>query len=500
LVKNADMVLCDILARGRTQHPDKTAVVGEDVSRTYGELADRVDRLAGALAKAGMRPRDRMAVLAGNAPGVVEMYLAASMIGAVVVPLNPRVTGDDIAFQADDADVGFAFVQTELEPLARVGGLLDRQSWCSGEPLEALIASGQPYRGARPSSEDVLVQLYTSGTTGRPKGCLLTHRGWLSSIGGWAHATGMSRRDVVWAQLPLFHVAGLHFLFATLATAGTYVIDGPGDAARFWEVVQARSVTVATLFPDPFNIVKHPDTVRCSRSIRLAFAQQTNDALLQALPNATVATSYGATELGGMALVAFGDECVRPGPVLGRPLLGMVTAVLDDNDNPVPQGQVGELCFRGASTTPGYWKLPEASAEILRNGWLHTGDLGREDCDGLLFFVDRKKDMVKPGGENVYSVEVEAALMAHPAVVECAVIGIPDDHWGEAVKAVVVAREEVSAEELDRWCLGRLAAFKRPRWYDFVATLPRNATAKVVKPDLRAAHDPATSTRLPERG
>ncbi len=493
------MLISDILARSRAQHPDKSAIISEHASRTYGELADRVERIAGAFAAAGMRPRDRMAILAANDPGVVEVCLAAAMIGAVVVPLNPRATADDIAFQAGDADAGYAFVPAELEPLARAGGLLDRPSWSSGEDLEKLVAMGQSYRGPRPSCDDVLVQLYTSGTTGRPKGCLLTHRGWLSSNSGWAHATGLSGRDVVWAQLPLFHVAGLHFLFSTLATGGTFVVDGPGDATRFWDVVRARSVSVATLFPNPSDIVEHPEASRSSDSIRLAFSQQTSDALMRSLPGVTIGTSYGATELGGMALAAFGDECLRPGAVLGRPLLGLVAAVLDDNDTPVPRGEVGELCFRGASTTPGYWKLPEASAEVLRNGWLHTGDLGREDPDGLLFFVDRKKDMVKPGGENVYSVEVEAALMAHPMVAECAVIGVPDERWGEAVKAVVVAREEVTAEELDLWCLDRLAAFKRPRWYDFVAALPRNATAKVVKPDLRAAHDPATSTRLPER-
>ena len=493
------MVVSDILARGRMQHPDKIAIVGEQVSRTYGELADRVDRLAGAFAAAGVRPHDRVALLAANDPGVVEVCLAASMIGAAAVPLNPRATADDIAFQADDAKAGFAFVQTELEPLARAGGLLDRPSWLSGRGLETLVASGEPYRGARPSCDDVLVQLYTSGTTGRPKGCLLTHHGWLSSISGWAHATSMSGRDVVWAQLPLFHVAGLHFLFTTLATGGTYVVDGPGDAERFWAVIRARAVTVATLFPNPFDIAEHPDAGRSLSRIRLAFSQQTNDALVRSLPGVTVATSYGATELGGMALVAFGDDCLRSGPVLGRPLLGMVAAVLDDDDQPVPRGQIGELCFRGAATTPGYWNLPEASAEVLRNGWLHTGDLGRADSDGLIFFVDRKKDMVKPGGENVYSVEVEAALTTHPAVAECAVIGVPDDRWGEAVKAVVVSRGEVTAEELDLWCLDRLASFKRPRWYDFVANLPRNATAKVVKNELRAAHDPATSTRLPER-
>ena len=326
----------------------------------------------------------------------------------------------------------------------------------------------------------------------------MTHRGWLSGIGGWAHATGMSHRDVVWAQLPLFHVAGLHFLFATWPPVAPMWSTGPAmrrGSGRWSGRGRSRSRPCF----NAFDIVGHPDTGKSSHSIRLAFTQQTNDVLLQALPHATVATSYGATELGGMALVAFGDECARPGSVLGRPLVGMVVAVLDDNDQPVPQGQVGELCFRGASTTPGYWKLPEVSAEVSRDGWLHTGDLGREDYEGLIFFVDRKKDMVKPGGENVCSVEVEQALMAHPAVVECAVIGVPDDRWGEAVKAVVVARGKVTAEDLDRWCLDRLAAFKRPRWYDFVAGLPRNATAKVVKPELRAAHNPATSIRLPER-
>lgn len=496
---NADMVVSDILASGRSQYPDKVAIIGAQRSRTYGELADRIDRVAGALAAEGVRRRDRVALLAANDPGVVEVCLAAAMIGAVVVPLNPRATAEDLAFQTDDADVGFAFVQPELESLARAGGLLNRPSWSSGDDLEKLATSGKPYRGLRPSSDDVLVQLYTSGTTGRPKGCLLTHRGWLSSVAGLAHATGMSSRDVVWPQLPTFHVAGLHFLFTTLATGGTYVVDGPADPGRFWEVIRTRAVTVATLFPDPFEIVAHPDAGRSLDGVRLAFSQRTNDALVQALPGVTIATSYGATELGGMALVAGGDECLRPGSVLGRPILGMVAAVLDDNDEPVPDGEIGELCFRGAATTPGYWNLPEASAEVLRSGWLHTGDLGRADPDGLIFFVDRKKDMVKPGGENVYSVEVEAVLNSHPAVAECAVIGVPDDRWGEAVKAVVVAREELTAEELDLWCLDRLAAFKRPRWYDFVANLPRNATAKVVKPDLRAAHDPATSIRLTER-
>lgn len=494
----ADMIVSDILQAGSSQHPDKTAIVSQHASRTYGEIVDRVELLAGALAADGVRARDRIAVLAPNDPAVVEILLAASMMGAVVVPLNPRVTAPDIAYQADDAGVRFAVVHEALEPLARAGGLLDRPFWLCGG-VEKLVAANVRYRGDRPSADAVLIQLYTSGTTGPPKGCLLTQRGWLSSTAGFAHATGMSGSDVVWAQLPLFHVAGVHFLLSTLAAGATYVLDGPGDAGRFWDVVRARAVTIGSLFPDPAPIIAHPDATDGSRSLRIAFAQRPTEAMRQALPNVAFATSYGATELGGMAVTAFGDDCTRPGAPLGRPLLGMVAAVLDDEGQPVMPGATGELCFRGAATTTGYWNLPEASADVLRDGWLHTGDLGRSDESGLLHFVDRKKDMIKSGGENVYSIEVELALSSHPAVVECAVIGVPDDRWGEAVKAVIVAADELTAEDLDRWCLERLAAYKRPRWYSFVDALPRNATAKVVKPELRADHDEAASIRVAER-
>ncbi len=499
-MSTADMIVSDILETGRSRYPGKTAIVSQDQSMTFGELAERVELIAGAFTAAGVSARDRIAILAPNDPAVVQTYLAASMIGAVVVPLNPRVTAADIAFQARDAGVGVAVIHSSLEPLAAAAGLVNRTTttWSCAD-FNELAASGQRYQGGRPPASDVFVQLYTSGTTGRPKGCLLTQHGWLSGITGFAHATGLSSDDVVWPQLPLFHVAGLHFMLTSLATGATYILDGPGDAGRFWEMVRTRSVTVGALFPDPFAIVAHPDAQSSSGGLRLTFSQHTTDILLRSFAQCTIATTYGATELSGMAVIATGDDCARPGAVLGRPLLGMVAAVLDENGRRLPAGEIGELCFRGAATTVGYCGLPEASAEVLRDGWLHTGDLGRIDDDGFLYFEDRKKDMVKSGGENVYSIEVEAALVAHPDVAECAVIGVPDQRWGEAVKAVVVARNTVTAQELDSWCIERLAGYKRPRWYSFVDALPRNALAKVVKPELRAAHDTATSVRVAER-
>jgi acyl-CoA synthetase (AMP-forming)/AMP-acid ligase II len=197
--------------------------------------------------------------------------------------------------------------------------------------------------------------------------------------------------------------------------------------------------------------------------------------------------------------MAAGEVWDRAPNVIGRPLIGVGSAMLDADDRPVAHGEVGELCFRASSVTAGYWKLPDATAQMLRNGWLHTGDLGHTENDGVPYFVDRKKDMVKSDGENVYSVEVEQVLLGHPCVAECAIIGVPDKRWGEAVKAVVALRGEVSVEDLNAWCLARLAPFKRSRWYEFVPMLPRNAMAKVLKGDLRVGHDPATAVRIPER-
>jgi acyl-CoA synthetase (AMP-forming)/AMP-acid ligase II len=180
-------------------------------------------------------------------------------------------------------------------------------------------------------------------------------------------------------------------------------------------------------------------------------------------------------------------------------MAGYAATIVDGDGRPVPSGETGELLVRGAGLTAGYWRQPEASADLLRDGWLHTGDLVRADPDGVLWFVDRAKDMIKTGGENVYSAEVEAVLLAHPRVREAAVLGVPDERWGQAVKAVVVPAGPVQPAELDAWCLERLAPYKRPRWYDLAESLPRNASGKVVKPQLRDAHDPASAIRLAER-
>jgi acyl-CoA synthetase (AMP-forming)/AMP-acid ligase II len=220
--------------------------------------------------------------------------------------------------------------------------------------------------------------------------------------------------------------------------------------------------------------------------------------MAEQVPHADFIGIYGSTEAGNFATCSTrAEEIARPGTA-GRPLIGFRSAVLDADDRPVAPGEAGELVLRGASVMSEYWGMPDATAETLRGGWLHTGDAMRMDDDGYLYMLDRLKDMVKTGGENVYSVEVEQVLRLHPAVSDCAVIGVPDDRWGEGVKAIIVAPGGIDVESLDAWCLERLAAYKRPRWYQFTDALPANG-AKVDKKQLRAMHDPQRSVRLPER-
>jgi acyl-CoA synthetase (AMP-forming)/AMP-acid ligase II len=286
------------------------------------------------------------------------------------------------------------------------------------------------------------------------------------------------------------------------------VIPASADAEEIWRVVGDESLTTISS-PGLKHALVHPMAEKVDRSsVRTVFAGaametlKTLDLLGEVLPDAQFKGIYGSTEAGNFVTVSTADdERARPGTI-GRPLFGFDVAILGEGDHQLPLGEEGELGLRGPSTMIGYWNLPDATAETLAHGWLHTGDVMRIDGDGFLYFVDRSKDMIKPGGENVYSIEVETVLLRHPSVVDCAVIGVPDPRWGEAVKAIVVLAPGADArlEDLDAHCLANMAPYKRPRWYEITDEIPRSETLKIVKKDLRAAHDSARAVRLPERG
>jgi acyl-CoA synthetase (AMP-forming)/AMP-acid ligase II len=492
-----DTVLFDVVTMGRNLHGDRTALVGDDGPQSYRQLARRVECLATVLVEEGLAPGDRLALLCPNGPRFVEVLLAASRLGVAVVPLNHRLVGPEIAFQVDDADAALAVVAPSLTALASSGTLLSRPHVFLDDRLEARIRAAQPYAGPRPDAGAVLIQLYTSGTTGHPKGCLLSQRNWLAAATSFAHAYDVHSGDVVLTVLPLFHVASLSWVLSALLNGCTVVLPERFEVDAFWSTVAQWGVTVAAA---PFGIgqaLRHPDAADAGRSLRLLVGPPGRTAA-KTLPRVEMVSGYGATELCGQVTAIRGEAHRRHPDSIGRVMAGYAVAIVDEHGAPVGTGATGELLVRGPGLTQGYWRLPEASAELLAGGWLHTGDLVRADEEGFLYFVDRVKDMIKTGGENVYSAEVEAALLAHPRVREAAVLGVPDARWGQAVKAVVVTSAPVEVAELDAWCLDRIAPYKRPRWYALADSLPRNATGKVVKPRLREAHDPATALR-PDR-
>jgi acyl-CoA synthetase (AMP-forming)/AMP-acid ligase II len=474
----------------------RLAVIDQQRTLTYAQLAAETDVLALQLRDAGLTVGDRITMVVPNVAEALVTILAAARVGVTVVPINLRLRPDDIRFQIDDADVRYAVVHRMVEPLATAAGVLDRPHWMTDEPLPVGVRKADV--AATPPPADVtLVQLYTSGTTGRPKGCLLTQTGWEASTASTRAFLGLTDADVVATALPLFHVAGIDLSLSTLAAGGTVVLLGSPDPAAAWSAVTDSDATIVQTISGTNSLLRTaPDDLHRLRGI---FAPGGWSPLLDEHSQLALWTGYGATELCGFA-VGNTREVLRARPdTVGRPMPGYDSRVVGADGAPVAPGEVGELLMRGPMVTTGYWNLPEASAQALDGGWLHTGDLMELQDDGVLRFVDRLKDMVKPGGENVYCIEVELALAEHPAVREVAVIGVPDKRWGEAVKAVVVTRSAVTAVELDAWCLQRLAAYKRPRWYSFVDALPRNALEKVVKTELRAAHDGASSVRLVER-
>lgn len=506
---SAEMVVGDLAHRGERLWGDRVAFAWQGRRRTYAEVADRTAHMASVLDAAGVRAGSRLAMLSSNVPEVIEGCWAASLLGAVVVPLNVRLTGGDLRYQLDDAGVTHGLIHPSLMALADSSGLSDRQTWSIGDELDHAVAAAdpRPWTAPRADAAEPWIHLYTSGTTGKPKGCLQSQRGWLAANANLAHAFGLTADDRLLGVYPFFHVAGFGLALSTLTMGGTVVVPDSADAQELWTLVGDHHLTLAA-FPGLKAALEHKvvDTVDRS-SLRILFgganmeSTKTHDLISEVVPQAAFRGVYGSTEGGNFVSVSTaGDERAHPGTI-GRPLFGFDVAILGDDDVELAPGESGELGLRGASTMLGYWNLPEATATTLRNGWLHTGDVMRLDTDGFLYFVDRSKDMIKPGGENVYSIEVETALLRHDAVADCAVVGVPDHHWGEAVKAIVVVApgSALTPEDLDAHCRTLLAGYKRPRWYEFTEAIPRSQTGKIVKKDLREAHDPDRAVRLPER-
>jgi len=502
------MYLTQGLHRALQQTPDLPATIFEDRTRTWRECADRVARFASALLGLGVQAGDRVGILAQNCDVYHEFLLAVPWADAVLVPVNTRWSAAEIAFSLRDCDTEVLLVDDTF------AGLVDRlREQCtlrtvihtgSGEApsgsldLEELIAGHDPVPDARRSGDSLAGIYYTGGTTGQPKGVMLSHTNMLTSaLGSAATGTFLVPGGRLLHAAPMFHLADGAAWAARNAMGGTHVMVGAFTPAGVAGVIERHQVTDSLLVPTMIQmLVDSPDTADADLSSLRSLvygASPISESVLQRavkrMPDTRFTQAYGMTELSPCATILTPEDhedstLLRSA---GRAAPHCEIRIVDENDQDVPVRTPGQVIARGGNVMIGYWNREEETREALRGGWMHTGDGGYLDERGYLFIVDRIKDMIVSGGENVYSVEVENALAKHPSVASCAVIGVPDPDWGERVHAVVVLApgEEPTPEGLREFVKEHIAGYKAPRTVEFVDALPLSGAGKILKRELR---------------
>jgi fatty-acyl-CoA synthase len=504
----------DHVARHAFATPDSVAIRYEGESITWAQLHDRVRRAAAAFAGQGVGQGDRVAVLMTNRPEFLESVLAANAIGAIAVPVNFRLAPAEAAYILRDSGACLVVTDPLLAPLAAAAAAAASETaqtppapvitTGADGSYEALLGEAQPTEGegeAAIDERDVALIMYTSGTTGRPKGAMLTHLNLLMGvITAIRTARLFDQANVGLINVPLFHIAGIGNLTPPMLLGTTSVImpTAPFDAQTTLDVIEAEGVTSLFLVPAQWQaLCAHPDATRRTRSLRTISwgAAPATVPLLETMarifPAAEIVSVFGQTEMSPVTTALPSADAVRKIGSVGKPIPTIATRIVDDRMNDVPRGEVGEIVYRGPTLMAGYWNNPEATEDAFDGGWFHSGDLVREDEEGFLYVVDRKKDMIISGGENIYCAEVENVLSGHPAVADVAVIGTRHEKWGETPIAIVVPADPAappSLEDLTGWTAGRLASYKKPTGLVVLDELPRNASGKVLKHELRARY------------
>ncbi|MEV5850545.1 long-chain-fatty-acid--CoA ligase [Streptomyces sp. NPDC051985] len=500
----------DHVARNAHADPHGVALRFEGKSTSWAELHHRIEVLATALADRGVDEGDRVAILMTNRPEFIESVLAANLLGAIAVPVNFRLSAPEIAYILSDSGSRVLITDAGLAELAQAarGGAEELPCVVTGiatggpgtESYEELLrtTTASPPDRAVTESQPALI-MYTSGTTGRPKGATLTHLNLLVQTLITIRSNRLFEDDEVYLiTTPLFHIGALGAVTPLLLVGGTIVImpSTRFDPGSMLDVIEAEGVHHIFLVPTQWAQLCAQDNASVkARTLRTGSwaAAPASVTLLERMsatfPGIRIIAAFGQTEMSPVTCVLDAKDAIRKIGSVGRPAPLVAMRVVDDHMNDVPQGEVGEIVYRGPGTMAGYWNSPEATAEAMEGGWFHSGDLVRVDEEGFVYVVDRKKDMIISGGENIYCAEVENALAAHPAVADVAVIGRKHPRWGETPVAVIVPDSIApTLAELTEWCRARLASFKRPTDVVLVEALPRNASGKVLKHELRVRY------------
>jgi len=498
------------LERHATVQGDRAAIRFEGVTTTWAALRGRVHALADALARRGVSFGDRVAVIMGNRPEFLETALAVNLLGAIAVPVNFRLAGPEAAYVLDDCGALVIVADPIGLPVAEAA-----LGHAASKPLVVVTGTSRgPFEGYEdlmnepgesrtpvdvPEDSPALI-MYTSGTTGKPKGAVLTYLNLqvqaMTSISAFQY-TGED--DTALIAAPLFHIAGIGSAVPVFLLGGTIVIMATGafDPARLLTLLQDEGVTSVFLVPTQWQAVCDDPTAATRPLPRLRDlgwgAAPASDTLLRQMaatfPSARNIAFFGQTEMSPVTCVLHGKDAIRKLGSVGRPVASVTARVVDAEMTDVPPGEVGEIVYRGPGLMAGYWNKPKETAEAFRGGWFHSGDLVRVDEEGFVYVVDRAKDMIISGGENIYSAEVENVLAGHPGIAEVAIVGQPHPVWGETPAAYVALRDPdapLDLAGLREWAAPALAKYKLPTSLHVLPALPRNASGKVLKGVLRA--------------
>jgi len=495
-----------ILRQQAREHGAKIALRFNDEALSYAELDARACRVANGLAGAGVRPGDRVAWVGKNSLCYFEYLAGAIKAGAVMVPVNWRLAAPEMAYVLGDSQAKFVLAEPEFAAAASpAGGVTPLM--CSGtDDRYAAWRDAQPAHdsGRAAAWGDGLLQMYTSGTTGRPKGAVLSHRSILGLRAAMTPAVmppwyRWSAEDVSLIAMPVAHVSGTGWAIWSLQHGATGIITREFDPHAVFELLVQHRINKIIMVPTALQIaVRHPRARGTDFSFIQYIAYGAAPMPLALLRECIEVFGCGFVQMYGMTETAGAITALPPEDhdtergarltSVGKPLPGVEMKIVDSEGRALPPGEVGEIATRSAANMTGYYNLPGATAETIdAEGWLHTGDAGYLDADGYLFLKDRIKDMIISGGENVYPAEVENAIFGHPGVAEVAVIGVPDEKWGETVKAVVVLKpgSTPDAAGIITWARERIAAYKAPKSVEFIAALPRNASGKILRRELR---------------
>jgi long-chain acyl-CoA synthetase len=481
--------LADALRWRARRHPDLPASWFRDRTRTFGELNQSTTELAAGLVAAGIKPGDHVCILDKNSDDYYELMVAVTKCGAIATPINWRLTAPEVAKVAGDAQSVLMVAGEEFQAIAAEAG----HPALTFSQLPRKPGAEDPHKD---SENGIAWQLYTSGTTGLPKGAMLTNLnlvGLLATLLWEVPEIRQGGRGLV--AMPLYHIGGSGWANAVMANGSCMVFTREVIPQELLQVIAEQHVETAFLVPAVLLFMTQLPEAQSAdfsslRNILYGASPITPAILQRAIETLKCRFTqvYGLTETSGAITgLQFEDHQGERLLSCGRASFGCDMAIFDPEGNEVPYGELGEIVYRGSGIMAGYWNRAEDTAAVIRDGWFHSGDAGSMDVDGFIYVKDRIKDMVVSGGENIYPAELEGVLAGHPAVADVAVIGVPDDKWGEAVKAIVVrkAGADLTADELIDWSRDKLAGFKRPRSVDFVEAIPRNPSGKILKRQLR---------------